>query len=467
MTTSNNNNFDAIIIGSGQGGKPLAVDLAKAGWQTALIERDQLGGSCVNVGCTPTKTMVASARVAYLARRGAEYGVDAPNIQINMPKIRERKQSMVDSFRLGSEGLVNRTDNLTLYRGESRFTALKELEVLLNDGGKLALSAEKIIINVGARPDHPAIEGLDDVPFLDSSSIMELDEVPEHLIILGGGYIGLEFGQMFRRFGSRVTIVQRGSQLLTREDSDVAEGMLNIFIEDEIDVLLNSTVTRVARASRNQVEVTIKSSDNSQTLVGSHLLLATGRVPNSDSLNLNVAGIETDKRGYVRSNQRLETNVDDVYVLGDVKGGPAFTHISYDDYRILKTNLLQSGDATIEGRLVPYTVFTDPQMGRVGLSEAEAKAQGYNIEVAKLPMAHVARALEMGETRGFMKAIVDVESKQILGCAVLGIEGGEIMNMLHIAMIGKLPYTILRDTAFAHPTLGESLNNLFMTLGHH
>ena len=467
MASTNNNTFDAIIIGSGQGGKPLAVDLANAGWRTALIERDHLGGSCVNVGCTPTKTMVASARVAYLARRGAEYGVDAPNIQINMPKIRERKQSMVDSFRLGSEGLVERTDNLTLYRGEAQFTAPKELEISLKGGETVRLKAEKIFINVGARPHHPAIGGLDDVPFLDSSSIMELGEIPEHLIVLGGGYIGLEFGQMFRRFGSRVTIVQRGSQLLAREDSDVADGMLKIFTEDDIDVLLNSTVTLIARASRNQVEVTIKSSDNSQTLVGSHLLLATGRVPNSDSLNLDAAGIETDKRGLIRSNHRLETNIENVYVLGDVKGGPAFTHISYDDYRILKTNLLQSGDATIEGRLVPYTVFTDPQMGRVGLSEDEAKAQGYNFEVAKLPMAHVARALEMGETRGFMKAIVDVETKQILGCAILGIEGGEIMNMLHIAMMGKLPYATLRDTAFAHPTLGESLNNLFMTLGPH
>jgi pyruvate/2-oxoglutarate dehydrogenase complex dihydrolipoamide dehydrogenase (E3) component len=304
---------------------------------------------------------------------------------------------------------------------------------------------------------------LETVAFLDNVSIMELDAVPDHLLILGGGYIGLEFGQLFRRFGSQVTIVQSAGQLLTREDPDVAEEITNILRQDGVEVLLNAKATRVSRAA-GSVQLEIQSQNAPATLTGSHLLVATGRVPNSDTLNLKVAGIQTDKHGFIQVNDRLETTAEGIYALGDIKGGPAFTHISYDDFRIIRSNLIDKKPASTKNRQVPYTLFTDPQLGRIGLTETEARAQGRNIRVAKLPMTHVARALEVDETRGFMKAIVDAETNQILGAAILGIEGGEIMSALEIAMMGKLPYTALRDGTFAHPTLAESLNNLFMAM---
>jgi pyruvate/2-oxoglutarate dehydrogenase complex dihydrolipoamide dehydrogenase (E3) component len=298
------------------------------------------------------------------------------------------------------------------------------------------------------------------VPFLNSTSIMELNQVPGHLIVLGGGYIGLEFGQMFRRFGSKVTVVQSGARLLGREDADVADAVLEILREDGIEVLLNAKAKRVGGSSE-RVRLTVDREGGESEISGTHLLVATGRVPNTDSLNLQAAGIATDAKGFIRTNDKLETNVEGVYGLGDVKGGPAFTHISYDDFRIIRTNLIEKGSATIAGRLVPYTVFIDPQLGRVGISEAEAREQGRQVRLAKIPMAYVARALELDESRGFMKAVVDAKSGQILGVAVLGIEGGEIMSQLQIAMMGKLPYTALKEGVFAHPTLAESLNNLF------
>lgn len=290
---------------------------------------------------------------------------------------------------------------------------------------------------------------------------MELGAVPEHLLVLGGGYIGLEFGQMFRRFGSQVTIVQRGERLLAREDADIADAVAAILREDGIEVLLNSAAQRVAQGNAGSVQLTISTPDGERTLTGSHLLLAVGRTPNSDRLHLAAAGIATDKRGNITVDARLATNVPGIYALGDIKGGPAFTHISYDDYRILKANLIDGADRTTQGRLVPYTVFIDPQLGRVGLSEDEARAKGRPFEVMTLPMASVARAIEVDETRGLMKAVVDRESKQILGFTMLGIAGGEIMSAVQIAMLGGLPYTALRDGVFAHPTLAESLNNLF------
>lgn len=285
-----------------------------------------------------------------------------------------------------------------------------------------------------------------------------------HLLILGGGYVGLEFGQMFRRFGSEVTIVQRGDQLLAREDADVTKAVAEILRDDGIDVLLNTDAQRVAQAADGTILLTVSSEEGERTLCGSHLLIAAGRTPNTDVLDPQVAGIAVNQRGHIPVNERLETNVPGIYALGDVNGGPAFTHISYDDFRVLRTNLIEGGAATTTGRLVPYTVFIDPQLGRVGLSEHEAREQGRNIRVAKLPMRSVARAIEVDETRGFMKAIVDADTQQILGCAILGIEGGEIMSALEIAMLGKLPYMVLRDGVFAHPTLVESLNNLFMAL---
>jgi pyruvate/2-oxoglutarate dehydrogenase complex dihydrolipoamide dehydrogenase (E3) component len=453
--------YDAIIIGAGQSGGPLSTTLARAGWKTAIIERVHVGGTCINEGCTPTKTMVASARVAYLARRAADYGVHTGPVSVDMSVVRKRKRDIVESFRNGSQMSIESTEGVDLLMGEARFIEPKVLEVFLNDGEVRTLTAKTIFINAGDRPSRPSIEGIESVPTLDSTTIMELDTVPEHLLIVGGGYVGLEFGQMFRRFGSKVTIIQRGAHLLAREDNDVADEVLRILREDGIEVLLETSPVRADQAEDGSIHLTVHTHGGERDLVGSHLLVATGRVPNTDWLNLEATGVEVDKRGYIKVNERLETNVKGIYALGDIKGGPAFTHISYDDFRIIRSNLLEHGNASIRDRLVPYTVFIDPQLGRVGLTETEAQATGRAIRVARMPMDYVARALEVDESRGFMKAIVDTESGQILGCAVLGIEGGEIMAMLEIAMMGKIPYTVLRDAVFAHPTLAESLNNLF------
>jgi pyruvate/2-oxoglutarate dehydrogenase complex dihydrolipoamide dehydrogenase (E3) component len=458
--------YDAIVLGAGQAGGPLATALAKAGRKTALVEREHVGGTCINEGCSPTKTMVASARVAYLARRSADYGVRHGPLDVDLPRVRQRKRDIVDSFRNGSQRRIESTNGVDLIFGEARFVGPMAVVVKLNDGGTRQLTASRyIFINTGDRPGRLSVPGLDSINTLDSTSIMELDAVPEHLLVLGGGYVGLEFGQMFRRFGSDVTIIQRGKQLLAREDPDIAEAVANILREDGVEVLLETGAVRAGQ-SDGKIELAVHSATDGveRTLTGSHLLVAAGRIPNSDRLDLPAAGVETDKRGYIKANERLETNVPGVYALGDVKGGPAFTHISYDDWRVIRVNLLEGGHATITDRLVPYTVFIDPQLGRVGLTETEAREQGRSIRVAKMPMSHVARALEVDETRGFMKAIVDADSDQILGYACLGIEGGELMNMVEIAMLGKVPYTVLKEAIFAHPTLGESLNNLFMTM---
>jgi pyruvate/2-oxoglutarate dehydrogenase complex dihydrolipoamide dehydrogenase (E3) component len=444
--------LDAIILGSGQAGNPLAVALAAAGKKTALIESKHVGGTCINEGCSPTKTMVASARVAYLARRGGDYGVNTSGVSIEMARVRERKRALVDSFRSGSEKRLESTRNVELIRGEGRFVGPKTIAV----NGR-TLQSEWIFINTGLRAALPPIEGIKDVPRLDNASVMELDEVPEHLLVLGGGYIGLEFAQMFRRFGSRVTVIHRGKQLLSGEDHDVCEEVKKILTEDGVNVLLNAKTTRASGA----VELRLEMEGETQFVKGSHLLIATGRVPNTDALNLEAARIAMDERGYVRVNEFLETSVDGVYALGDVKGGPAFTHISYDDYRILKANLLDGGSRTTRGRFVPYTLFLDPQLGRVGLTETEAISRGKKIRVAKMPMNYVARAIETDETRGFMKIVVDAETDRILGAAVLGIEGGEVMSVIEVAMMGGLKYTALRDATLAHPTLAESLNNVF------
>jgi pyruvate/2-oxoglutarate dehydrogenase complex dihydrolipoamide dehydrogenase (E3) component len=455
--------YDAVIIGSGQAGTPLSTTLAKAGMRTALIERVHVGGTCVNEGCSPTKTMVASARVAYLARRAADYGVRTGEITIDLRRVRERKRHIVDTFRNSSQATIEKTPNLDLIFGEAAFTGPTTVEVSPKDGSRRALSAKYIFINAGTRASRPKMDGVADVPCLDNASIMELDSVPEHLLVLGGGYIGLEFGQMFRRFGSRVTIIQKGMQLLSREDPDVAEEIRKIFAQDGVEVLLNAEATRVLRQG-DQIELQVECNGLSRTCVGSHLLVAIGRRPNSDTLNLSAGGIQPDERGFIKVNNRLETSAPGVYALGDIKGGPAFTHISYDDFRIIRSNLIKKESATTDGRQVPYTVFIDPQLGRIGMSESEARAERRQIRVAKLPMTSVARALEVDETRGFMKAVVDADTNLILGAAVLGLEGGEIMSAIEIAMMGKLPYTALRDGVFAHPTLAESLNNLFTTL---
>ncbi len=453
--------YDAIIIGSGQAGMPLVRALAGAGRKTAIIEREHVGGTCINEGCTPTKTMVASGRVAYLARRAVDYGVHTGAVTVNMTEVRERKRTIVDSFRNGAQQRIEGTDGATLIFGEASFTGPNAIEVSLLAGSTQQLTADTIFINIGGRPVNPLIPGLGSVNALNSTSIMELDTVPKHLIIIGGGYIGLEFGQLFNRFGSKITVIQRGGQLAPREDADVAESLTDILREDGMSILLNASTKQIQAGPGGTINVTIAMADGGQVLSGSHLLVAAGRAPNSDRLNLSAAGVETDKRGFITVNERLETNVPGIYALGDVTGGPAFTHISYDDYRVIETNLIKGGDATITDRLVPYVMFTDPQLARVGLSEQEAREQGRDIRVATMPMSYVARALEVDENRGLMKAVVDANTDQILGCAILGIEGGEVMAIIQMAMMGKLPYTLLRDAVFAHPTLAESLNTLF------
>ncbi len=455
--------YDAVIIGTGQSGKPLALALARAGWKIAVIEREHVGGTCINVGCTPTKTMVASGRVAYLARRAKDYGVNAGRVTVDMRRVYERKRGMVESFRNYGQKSLERTANLELIFGEARFRDAKRVAVALKGGGTRELEGKRVVINTGGRPAVPPIPGLDRVPFLDSTGIMELTELPEHLVVLGGGYVGLEFCQMFRRFGSRVTVVNRDPRLIQREDPDVSAEVEKILKEDGIEVLNSAEVMRVEKSGAG-VRALLKTGEAAKEISGSHLMLALGRVPNSDRLNLDAAGVQTDKIGYIQVNSKLETGVPGIYAIGDVKGGPAFTHISYDDFRILRENWLAGGSATIDGRMVPNCMFIDPQLATVGLNETEAQRRSLDYRVAKLPMTGVARALETSETRGFMKAIVDAKTQQILGCTILGVEGGEIMSMLQIAMMGKLPYAAIKEAIFAHPTLAESLNNLFMTL---
>ena len=458
--------YDAIVIGASKSAVFLSPALVQAGWRTALIEREYLGGVCVNVGCTPTKTMIASARVAQFARRAAEYGVHSGPVTVDLVAVRQRKCDLVSLVSAFPAGMIEQTQGLDLVMGEASFIDSKSVEVRLNDGGVRQLAADRIFINTGARPSKPPIPGLDSVPTLDSTSIMELDTLPEHLLVLGGGYVGLEFSQMFRRFGSRLTIVQRREQLLTREDPDVAEEVVNILREDGIEVLLDAECIRVGQTSDGDVRLTLKTPQGEQLLSGSHLLVATGRVPNTEGLNLEAAGIRTNDRGLIEVNERLETSVSGIHAFGDVTPGPAHTHRAFDDMRILRTNLIMGGDRTTTGRLVPYTVFIDPQLGRIGLTETEARAQGRNIRVAKVAMNYPlpTRASELGETRGFMKAVIDADTSQILGAAILAVEGGEMMSVLQVAMMGKLPYTAIRDGIFTHPTLAEMLSDLFTFL---
>ncbi|MCJ1258042.1 hypothetical protein MMC24_005871 [Lignoscripta atroalba] len=466
--------YDCIVIGSGQAGTPLAGAFSKAGRKTALIECAHIGGCCVNEGCTPTKTMVASGRVAYLTRQGADYGIHMPggegeNVSVDMKKVRQRKRDIVTSFRSGNESRTQ-SSGVEVLMGEGSFKDRKTLLVKMNDGSQQIVTAESIFINTGERPAKPQLDGLETIPterVLDSTSIQELGEVPDHLLVLGGGYIGLEFGQLFRRLGAAVTIIQRSSQLLPREDPDIAESMLKIVRQDGITVHLDTAATQVSSCSSGSlIELTIRGKDGiGQTVSGSHLLSAAGRVPNTDMLNLSVAGISTNSRGYIICNDRLETDVPGVYALGDVKGPPAFTHISYDDFRIIRANLINnvSPPLTTANRIVPYVCYTDPQMGHVGLHEREARAvfPGRIIKTAKMPMEYVARALETDETRGMMKAVVDGETGEILGFSCLGIEGGEVMSIVQMAMMGNVRWERLRDAVFAHPSLAESLNNLW------
>lgn len=456
--------FDAVVVGSGQGGNPLAKAMAAKGWKVAVVERRYPGGTCVNDGCTPSKTIDASARVAYLARRGAGFGVGTGPVHIDLLKVWQRKQELVlHSREKNTEGLEK---VCTLLMGEAGFAEEKAtggkhvLSVRMNDGGERTLVTPRVFLNTGERPAVPKIEGLDSVPFLDSTSIMELQTVPEHLIVLGAGYIALEFAQMFLRFGARVTVIERGERIAAHEDDDIAECLRGILQEDGIRILTCTSVNKVS-GTADAVTLEITTGDGPQTLHGSHLLVAAGRSPNVESLHLQRVGIEQNKDGHVTVNERLETTVPGVWALGDVKGGPAFTHVSYDDYRILKTNVLDGGAASIKDRLTTYVMFTDPELGRVGLSEREVEKAGRKVRVASIPMSSMARAGEMDESRGMMKALVDPETKQILGACVLGVDGGEVTAQLQIAIMGGLPYTALRDGMFSHPTKAEALNTLF------
>ncbi len=452
---------DAIIIGSGQAGNPLAVALSKAGKKTVLIENRYVGGTCVNTGCTPTKTMIASAKAAEQARRGLEFGVHSGDVTVEMAEVRARKRATVDTWRSGSEKRLEEAEHVQLVRGLGRFTSPNTVEVRLAEGGTCTFQAGWIFINTGLSSITPDVEGIETVHYLTNESVMELDEVPGHLLVLGGSYIAVEFAQMFRRFGSRVTIVSTAEQLLPREDPDIADELKQILVEDGVVFVLGASA-KVAHVEDGTVVLNVNVDNNmDRQLTGTHLLLAVGRKPNTFALNLAAAGVTMDAHGYIQVNDRLETNVPGIYALGDVKGGPAFTHISYDDFRIVAANLLEGGQRTVSDRPVPYTVFTDPELGRIGMTETEARQAGRKIRVAKMPAASIARAYETGEKRGVMKVIVDAETEQILGAAVLTAEGGELASMLQIAIAGKLPYTALRDAVFSHPGWAEALNTIF------
>jgi pyruvate/2-oxoglutarate dehydrogenase complex dihydrolipoamide dehydrogenase (E3) component len=457
--------YDAIVIGAGQSGGPMTSTLTANGLKTAIIERRHVGGSCINFGCTPTKTMFASARVAHVARRAADFGVNTGAVTVDLAAVRARQRDIVKMFREGSLNAILSTEGLDLIEGHARFTGHKTIEVSLNDGGIRTLQAEKIFVNTGTRSSFPPIDGLGDVPAMSSTDMLELDDVPEHLLVLGGGYIGLEFGQMFRRFGSQVTIMQRGPQLLKDEDRDIAEAIRDILIDDGITVMLDANMDAVRQDPDGSIIVSGNQNGTAVEVRGSHFLVATGRQPNTDELEAEKTGLELDRAGFIPANERLETNVPGIWVLGDVKGGPAFTHISYDDYRILTTNLFQGGNRTICDRQTPYVAFTDPELARVGLSERAARDADYDIKVARMEMSAVARAIESDETRGVMKAVIDARTDRILGAAILGIGGGELISLIHLAIITKTPYTTLRDMVLSHPTVSESMNNLFADVG--
>lgn len=453
--------FDAIIIGTGQAGSPLASFLAAKKWKVAIIEKALIGGTCINYGCTPTKTMIAAARVAYLNKRAADFGIYHSDSSIDLNSIIRRKNQVVHDFRTGSEKRLESDNLITVFKGKASFDTSDRVKVVNEKNEVQLLTAKTIVINTGAHNHTPDLPGINVVPHLDSTSIMELNVLPKHLIILGGSYIALEFGQLFRRLGSKVTIIERHDHILQREDEDVAEEMKKILESEGITFQLNSQIKSVGKNNDQSVSVVFSTKDQDETISGTHIMLALGRTPAIDELRLENAGITTTEKGYIAVDDFLETNIKGIFALGDVNGGPAFTHIAYDDFRILSNNLIEPTKKSTKDRVVPYCVFTDPELGRTGITEKEAIHKKLNFKVAKLPMSHVARAIESGETAGFMKAIVDVDTDEILGACVLGVYGGEISSVLNLAILGKLKYTLLRDGIFAHPTFSESLNNLF------
>jgi pyruvate/2-oxoglutarate dehydrogenase complex dihydrolipoamide dehydrogenase (E3) component len=454
--------YDVLILGSGQAGNPLSSEFVKAGRRVALIERAEVAGTCINYGCTPTKTMVASAQRAWQVRHAGELGIEVGSMRVNLEQVRARKRKIVEQFRTSSEKRFA-SGQPELVRGEARFVGPREIAVALKSGGERRLTAETIVINTGDSPTVPKIAGLDGVPYLDNVSLMELDAVPEHLVILGGGYEAVEFGQMFRRFGSAVTLIERGKHVLGREDGDISEAVEAILREDGLTIRTEANAIRVDGESG---VVTVHLGDGT-SIAGSQLFVAVGRSPNTKDLHLYAAGVATDAHGYIKVDEELRTNVPGIYAVGDVKGGPAFTHVSYDDYRILRDNLILDtklggkGKRKTTDRTTVYVVYIDPQLGRVGLTEAEARKSGRKIKVARMPVTSIARATETGESRGLLKAVVDAETEEILGAAILAPEGGELMSMFELAMMGKLRYSTLENAVFAHPAYAESLNSLW------
>ncbi|MEH2419870.1 MAG: mercuric reductase [Nostoc sp.] len=457
--------YDDIIIGGGKAGKTLAPALVADGRKTALVERslNMIGGGCINIACIPTKTMVASANVANTVRNSAAYGVKGNTPSVNLAQVIQRKRTVVQSAReMNLHNLETALDN-NLIIGEARFVAPKTIEATTTEGNNCLLTAERLFINTGTRPLIPSVPGLTEAGFLTSESIMELEYLPEHLIVLGSGYIGLEFAQMFRRFGSGVTVIGQSEQILSQQDPDIAIAVQTLLEQDGIEFLLKAKVLRVDRTG-NETILQIQVADREITLQGSHLLVAVGRAPNTDSLNLAAAGVATDTRGFIQVNDCLETNISGIWALGDINGGPQYTHISLDDYRIIKANLIDGGNRSTRDRLVPSCLFIDPELAHVGLTETEAQQQGYAIRVAKVDASAVPRAKTLGQTDGLLKAIVDTDTGRILGCSLLCHEAGEVISTVQMVMQAQMPYTILRDGILTHPTMTEGLNILFSKL---
>jgi len=455
--------YDAIIIGAGQAGTPLAKRLAEAGKKTAIIEKRYVGGTCINDGCTPTKAMIASARAVYQARKATELGVEVGGIKIDFKKIKQRKGDIVNQFRSSSEKGLKNTKGLELLFGTARFIGEKELAIALNDGSEEKVTAEWIFINTGAKTTIPDIEGLNEINYLTSTTILDLETVPEHLVVIGGNYIGLEFGQMFNRFGSKVTVLEKSSGILAKEDLDISSALTEILTDENIELVTDVIIKKIIQ-DKKQINITLESGKIKKEITASHVLVAAGRTPQTADLALENCGVKLDDKGHILVNEKLETNVKGIYALGDVKGGPSFTHIAYNDYTIVYRNLMEGTNYSIHNRPVPYCMFTDPQLGRIGISEKEAKEKKLNYKVAVLPMSNVARGIETNETLGLMKAVVDADTKEILGAAILASEGGEIMSVLQMAMEGGITYDKIRYCVFAHPTYSESLNNLFMKI---
>jgi pyruvate/2-oxoglutarate dehydrogenase complex dihydrolipoamide dehydrogenase (E3) component len=451
--------YEDVVLGSGAGGKLLAWHLASSGRRVAVVERRYIGGSCPNINCLPSKNEIWSAKVADLLHHAAQFGIVMGSATVDMAKVRQRKREMVEGLVALHLDLYHKS-GAELIMGDGRFVAPRTLEVRLNAGGTRVLRGERVFLNLGTRATIPPTAGLADARPLTNVELLEVDRVPAHLIVLGGGYVGLEFAQAYRRFGSRVTVVQHGPQLARGEDPDVADALGRLFADEAIEVLLSAEALRVEGRSGEGVRLRVRTPQGERLLEGSDILVATGRTPNTAGIGLDTAGVRLDGRGYVLVNDRLETSAPDVWAIGECAGSPQFTHVSEDDFRVIRANLA-GGSRTTRDRLIPFCLFTDPQLARVGLSETEARHRGVAVRVAKLPMGAVLRTRTTGETRGFMKALIDARSDRILGFTMFGPEAGEVMAAVQTAMLAGMPYTGLRDAILAHPTMAEGLGALF------